>query len=223
LTALTLHRDNPEDAEDIEDAENSGNPYVNWSALQNLFTNDCTSDVLFLLDCCYAGSSTKITSSKSIVEVIAAAGFEQLAPLRGSDSFTTFLTKVLKEARSIGKPIVASVLARRISALLNSTDVSSRGTRVTPQHFPLHNGKSFIEIAPLLPGPSADVSRPANRNSSGLGIGTTEEGRSNYELVGFWEQSDSESDDDPEYDDLEFSDSDPGNINNDDSYPRIHR
>jgi hypothetical protein len=138
--------DNPEDSDDSEPT----NPAVNWSTLQTLFLDDCLGHVLFLLDCCYAGSSAKIANSASIVEVIAAAGFEQVAPLRGPDSFSTFLTKVLKEIRSQEATIVASVLARRISALLNSTDVAVRGTRVTPRHFPLHNGRGFIEIGPLL-------------------------------------------------------------------------
>ncbi|RYO95986.1 hypothetical protein DL765_011724 [Monosporascus sp. GIB2] len=138
-------RDNPEDTEESE------NPKVNWSTLQSLFLDDCICDVLFLLDCCYAGASAKQTSSKSNVEAIAAAGFEQVAPLRGSDSFTTFLTEVLKEVRKEDTSIVASVLARRVSALLNSPQASGKGTRVTPQHFPLHNGKTFIEIAPVLP------------------------------------------------------------------------
>jgi hypothetical protein len=105
--------------------------------------------VLFLLDCCYAGSSVKMANSTSIVEVIAAAGFDQVASLRGPDSFSTFLTKVLKEVRSQEATIVASVLARRIAALLNSTDVAVKGTRVTPRHFPFHNGRGFIEIGPL--------------------------------------------------------------------------
>lgn len=137
--------DNPEDSEEFE------NPKVNWSTLQSLFLDECACHVLFLLDCCYAGSSAKQTSSTSNVEAIAAAGFEQMAPLRGSDSFTTFLTQVLKEGREKNTSMVASVLARRVSALLNSPQASGKGTRVTPQHFPLHNGKTFIEITPILP------------------------------------------------------------------------
>ena len=145
-------RDNPEDSDE------STNPGVNWSTLQSLFLDDCLSHVLFLLDCCYAGSSAKITNSTSTVEAIAAAGFEQVAPLRGSDSFTTFLTRVLKEIRNDEKTIVASVLARQISALLNSTEVARKDSRVTPRHFPLHNGKGFIEIGPLPEQPSGPAS-----------------------------------------------------------------
>ena len=153
LIAHTLDfRDNPEDSDE------STNPGVNWSTLQSLFLDDCLSHVLFLLDCCYAGSSARITDSTSKVEAIAAAGFEQVAPLRGSDSFTTFLTRVLKEIRNDEKTIVASVLARRISALLNSTDVARKDSRVTPRHFPLHNGKWFIEIGPLPEQPSGPAS-----------------------------------------------------------------
>jgi hypothetical protein len=149
ISVLTVpSRDNPElDEQTIRD---DLRPAVNWSTLQSLFLDDCSGHVLFLLDCCYAGSVAKITNSSSIVEVIAAAGFEQVTPLRGSDSFTTFLIKVLKEVRSNETTIVASVLARQVSALLNNTDVTEKGVRVTPRHFPLHNGRLFIEIAPQL-------------------------------------------------------------------------
>jgi hypothetical protein len=143
---MVRSRHNPE--RDQEDSGEQFRPSVNWSTLQSLFLDDCSSHVLFLLDCCYAGSVAKITNSSSTVEVIAAAGFEQVTPLRGIDSFTTFLAKVRKEVRSEEKSIVASVLARQVSALLNSTDVAEKGVRVTPRHFPLHNGRFFIEITP---------------------------------------------------------------------------
>ncbi|KAK4155841.1 hypothetical protein C8A00DRAFT_31284 [Chaetomidium leptoderma] len=108
-----------------EDTDDADNPYVNWSALQILFFND---------------------------SAIVAAGFEQVAPLRGPDSFTTFLTKVLKDYRRKETPMVASVLARQIAALLNSPQLdTSSNERVTPQYIQFHDGEDSILIAPAQP------------------------------------------------------------------------
>jgi len=137
--------DNPED--DTGDASNIS---VNWSGLQNLFLNDCSCHVLFLLDCCYGGASATAAGSRSTVEAIVAAGFEQVAPLRGPDSFTTFLSKVLKRNRQKERYVIASVLTRQISALLKSPQADKTfNLRVAPHFIRYHDGGDSILIAPV--------------------------------------------------------------------------
>lgn len=128
-------------------------PKVNWSALQSLFLDDCDSHVLFLLDCCFAASSVLSTNGASTVEAIVAAGFESVAPLRGKDSFTTFLAAALKESRNDKLRVFASRLCARICAKLNQTERMSErggGRRVTPHHIPFSNTPERIVIGALL-------------------------------------------------------------------------
>jgi hypothetical protein len=70
---------------------------VGWYAIQKLF-EVADSDVLLLLDCCAAASAAPADAeSLSVTEIIAACGFETLAPLPGRHSFTDTLIVVLEE------------------------------------------------------------------------------------------------------------------------------
>jgi hypothetical protein len=70
-------------------------PYVDWSAIQTLF-GSAMSDVLVLLDCCAAASSSP-GFGPGVMEAIAACGFETKAPPPGEYSFTNTLIEVLAE------------------------------------------------------------------------------------------------------------------------------
>ena len=140
------------DSDDPATVEYDKNPKVNWSALQSLFLDECQSHVLFLLDCCFAASVVQYTDGSSMVEAIVAAGFNRVAPLQGKDSFTRFLTEVLKECRNDHKAVYTNRLCSLVSSRMNQTDSRiERGTsrRVTPHHLFFSNSPSKIKLYPM--------------------------------------------------------------------------
>jgi hypothetical protein len=85
------------------------------------------------------------------VVALAATGFHDVAPVRGKDSFTTFLTKALKSERDKGRTVHVPYLKTLISAMLNNPDMLDvRGTsrRVTPDYFPFSNGTIALKVLP---------------------------------------------------------------------------
>ena len=139
-------RDKPETPRNLR-----GIPQVNWSALQTVFLHECESPIFFVLDCCYAGASVHRESSTGTVVALAATGFHDVAPVRGKDSFTTFLTKALKSERDKGRTVHVPYLKTLISAMLNNPDMLDvRGTsrRVTPDYFPFSNGTIALKVLP---------------------------------------------------------------------------
>lgn len=127
------------------------NPKVNWSSLQGLFLDECRSDVLFVLDCCYSAAAAEYTHATSTVEAMVATGFEGVAPLRGEHSFTMFLVSVLKSRREEDKATFADALCRMVAAKLNRTDMKGalETTRSTPRHLPFANKKEKIIIGEI--------------------------------------------------------------------------
>lgn len=108
-----------------------------------LFVHECDSPVVFLLDCCHAGASVHREQSSSTVVTLAATGFHDVAPVRGKDSFTTFLTEALKRVRGNQEDVTVAYLKTLISADLNNTDkLNSRGIsrRVTPDYIAFSSG-----------------------------------------------------------------------------------
>jgi hypothetical protein len=144
------------------------NPKVNWTALQALFLDECKSSVLFVLDCCFAGSAAQLTECSSNVEAIFVVGSEGVAPLRGKDSFTRFLTDSLKYYRSQSQGIYAAWLCSVVSATLNKTEhrvETGTSDRVTPWHTAFKNRPATIYLCPLLPTSSTqevDVTYPTS-------------------------------------------------------------
>jgi hypothetical protein len=83
---------------------------------------------------------------------LAATGFHDVAPVRGKDSFTTFLTKALKIERENERDVSAPYLKTLISVMLNNPDMlDSRGTsrRVTPDYFPFSNNTITLRVLPV--------------------------------------------------------------------------
>ena len=127
------------------------NPSINWSSLQQLFLNDCKSHVLFLLDCCRAAASVQDSAGSSVVELIAAAGFESVTPRRGQHTFTSNLILTLDDCR--GLPVRTPDLMRKLTARLKHHWPIEAGNekRVTPGHFIISNDvqATYIVIGKL--------------------------------------------------------------------------
>lgn len=112
---------------------------------------ECASPVLFLLDCCYAGASVHRERSSGTVIALTATGFHDIAPARGEFTFTTVLTKILKEKRGTTKKITAVYLKNLASAHLNSPDsLQQRGSdkRVTPDYIAYSDGTITLKVLP---------------------------------------------------------------------------
>lgn len=94
-----------------------------WIGLQNLFLDETRSDVVFIMDCCRAGGSTRFVKSRKqgIVQLFAACGFESSTRLDGEHTFTANLVVELKE------------IARKGAKLSNiNTNLNNRLRRFLP-------------------------------------------------------------------------------------------
>jgi hypothetical protein len=132
---------------------------------------EAKSDVLILLDCCAAASSTASVGS-GITEVIAACGFETWTPGVGEHSFSRSLIDELKFL-STGPPFTAAMLHNKVLARIKywkprynagaSPDPRDlwREKRKTPVYILLASDvkQRSVELAPLRPSNS---SRPAS-------------------------------------------------------------
>ncbi|PMD39039.1 hypothetical protein L207DRAFT_50525 [Hyaloscypha variabilis F] len=106
-------------------------PSVNWSAIQTLFEN-CTCDVLFLLDCCAAAGATPESGQRTI-ETIAACGFETWAPGPGRHSFTNALIEVLEYWKDVGS-FSAAMLHSEILSVIKYDRPERRAGARTVEH-----------------------------------------------------------------------------------------
>ncbi|RDW83049.1 hypothetical protein BP5796_04540 [Coleophoma crateriformis] len=137
------------------------NPKLKWSSLQQLLLSGCKSHVLLLLDCCNAAASIEDASSASVVEVTTSTGFENLAPLQSTNSFTAHLVLTLEDLLVRQTPVPASVLCKKVTARLKARwlgrDANER--RVTPHHFALHDDvkSGKVVIARLEPSDESEV------------------------------------------------------------------
>lgn len=80
---------------------------------------EANADVLLLYDCCYS-AAVPVTGSapkKHVVEVIAACGFETIAPLVDKHSFSKALTEILALRLESGPFSVGDLHARVVSKL----------------------------------------------------------------------------------------------------------
>lgn len=93
---------------------NPKSPSLEWSAIQTLLEK-ATSDALLLLDCCSAASAAP-QAGHGMTEIIAACGWESIAPEPGRFSFTDTLIEVLEEW--INRPFTAAMLHSEILSRL---------------------------------------------------------------------------------------------------------
>lgn len=120
--------------------------------------NDCSSHVLFLLDCSFGTACVRYTDSTSTVEAIVASA--TVAPLRGKDSFTMFLRDTLKECRELNEgPIYAARLCTKIQSMLFLTEWRGKdrqSSRASPSHHVFSNAPASISIGVLLKKTKSD-------------------------------------------------------------------
>ena len=110
---------------------------VQWHGLQTLL-QQAASDCLILLDCC-AASSAAISSSVGITEIIAACGYETLAPGVGEHSFSRSLIDELRYLKGI-TPFSASYLHNKVFARIKhyAPRYNSSGNRKEARRSPIH-------------------------------------------------------------------------------------
>ena len=129
-------------------------PEVQWYGLQtNIEQADC--DVLILLDCCASASSSNTGTGSGVTELIAACGFETVAPGVGEHSFTRSLRDELKWWTH-GPSLTAAMLHSKVLSRVKywkprfgAAPYDER--RRTPIYIMLANEgkKRSIEIVPL--------------------------------------------------------------------------
>lgn len=123
---------------------------LEWSAIQTLFEK-AHFDVLLLLDCCAAAASASPTIGSSVIETIAACGFESIAPPPGRFSFSNSLAEVLEDWRC-GPPFSAAMLHNKVLSVLKHErpewPPGEKRRRVEYRRTPIH----FVaSIDPRLP------------------------------------------------------------------------
>ena len=122
--------------------------------------DESQSDILLLLDCCAAGSSSASTFGSSVREVIAACGFETWAPGVGRHSFTASLIKELQYL-AIESPFSAAelhtmILQRAMRGYNPRYEQDPRyefiEKRKTPLHILLSRSVEYgsIELSPIV-------------------------------------------------------------------------
>lgn len=97
---------------------------------------------------------------------LAATGFHDVTPVRGKDSFTTFLTKALKQERENGREVNVPYLKTLVSAMLNNpSNLDLRGVsrRVTPDYFSFSNNTINLRVLPVRGDHKGPVVKPDPR------------------------------------------------------------
>ena len=104
------------------DNEKRETPQFEWAGLQNLFLDETMSDVVFIIDCCKAGSCIRCVKprKRGVVQLLAACGFETSTALGGKHTFTANLVTELQEIAPEGAklPIIHANLNNRLKRLL---------------------------------------------------------------------------------------------------------
>ncbi|KAK4205083.1 hypothetical protein QBC40DRAFT_65783 [Triangularia verruculosa] len=126
-------------------AHASGGPTVEWSLIQDhIRAINSKTDILLLLDCCYAAQAARDRENKrGRLEIIAAAGMGVKTPGPGPRSFTTALIKQMEKAIEEKGSVVVQELHFRLCP-------PSVGLFATPVHIGFH-GEHSIRLEPLAP------------------------------------------------------------------------
>ena len=98
MSAISCNRYSLTDSSS-SDNENRETPQFEWAGLQNLFLDETESDVVFIIDCCQAGSSIRFAKhrNRGVVQLLAACGFETSTALDGKHTFTANLVTELQD------------------------------------------------------------------------------------------------------------------------------
>jgi hypothetical protein len=136
-----------------EPTKPTGSPKVsiNWSSHQERIKEECDADVLFLFECCYAGSMIVDNEAspyrwQRCCELLGASGVLERVPVRrdGSGSFTTALQNELHSLRNSGGVAVADVHARLHRSAPESLGTTPDFLKLTERNYNFH-----ISLAPL--------------------------------------------------------------------------
>jgi hypothetical protein len=126
-------------------------PNLDWHSLQ-VRLEKASSNVLLILDCCYAAGSVNSYRNGSFseggqTEIIAACGLNMTCPGPGPDSFTHYLTLELKSlAKKPASTFNKADLYRGVVSLMHQSPGNP-----TPIHLRLngHNDNPNIPLRPL--------------------------------------------------------------------------
>ncbi|KAI1414646.1 hypothetical protein F5Y13DRAFT_197189 [Hypoxylon sp. FL1857] len=119
-----------------------GDPMLEWWRIQDLI-RDLDTDILLILDCCYAGQSARgRESSRGGLEILAAAAMGVSTPPPGAKSFTSiFLQELQKAVDAEG-----FVNIKDLHGHLNDRE---RELWAQPVHIALKKGRASIVLKPL--------------------------------------------------------------------------
>jgi hypothetical protein len=132
---------------------------LEWSAIQTIFEK-ATSDVLLLLDCCFAASTAPI-AGQAITETIAACGWEAIAPAPGQWSFTSALIEVLDEW--IDHSFSVAMLHSKVLSVLKHEQPERRGQK--KRKVECRRTPVYIHTAAEPGTPSINLSRLRSKES----------------------------------------------------------
>ena len=148
LQALKPSRDHEIEGFCSDASNKPPSPTLDWYALQSGLEH-AESDVLILLDSCASagssgGSKQSETQEGGTTELLAACGFETVAPGPGPHSFTNALIKELREMSTLDSPFAVNMLHQRIIARL--VHYSPQYTSEGPPMWTPGPGQSPLEL-----------------------------------------------------------------------------
>ncbi|KAI1088282.1 hypothetical protein F5B19DRAFT_472144 [Rostrohypoxylon terebratum] len=123
-------------------ALNSGGPVLEWYKIQD-FLRESGTDILLILDCCYAGQSSRDRDTgRSGFEILAAAAMGMTTPPPGDKSFTMIFLKEVRETMAREGMVKIKDLHGRLSN-------RQKGLFAQPVHTTLKEGRPSIVLKPL--------------------------------------------------------------------------
>ena len=131
---------------------------VNWTQIQPLLVEDTVSDVLFILDCCYASTAGTRGAVQGSKEVLAACSVEDETTGVHNNSFTSNIIDILKDGAS------KSLTAWQINGLLMERRRNNR-LFYTPRHYPLSKGAaSCVQLRSMVKCTNKGTKLKRNQN-----------------------------------------------------------
>ncbi|KAI1391627.1 uncharacterized protein F4822DRAFT_427483 [Hypoxylon trugodes] len=128
-------------------AHREGGPILEWHKIQSLI-KDLDTDILLILDCCYAGQAARDRGpDHGGFEVLAAAAMGVMTPPPGINSFTTHFIREVRATMNRDGFI-------NIKDLHGYLCAHEQGLTSQPVHVALKGGRTSIELRPLSTTPA---------------------------------------------------------------------
>ncbi|KAH9995154.1 hypothetical protein F4779DRAFT_636685 [Xylariaceae sp. FL0662B] len=119
-----------------------GDPILEWYKLQDIL-READTDILLILDCCYAGQSARDRDpGRGGFEILAAAAMGVTTPPPGNTSFTTIFLDAVRDTVTRERCVNIKDLHGRLSA-------RQHGLFAQPVHTVLKRGHASIVLKPL--------------------------------------------------------------------------